>query len=187
MGNQQAVYGDHVRRRQLLSCAAGVGLLATAPLSHSVAAAGTRSLSFYNTHTDETLTARYRVDGVLDAGAKADIDFILRDWRAEAVAEIDPSLLDLLVDVQRKTGVEGPLHIISGYRTQQTNAMLRKSGGGGVAKKSYHVLAQAIDVRLPGCSLKLLRKCALEAAGGGVGYYSGPDFVHIDTGPIRRW
>ena len=176
-----------MRRRQLLSCAVGAGLLAVAPMSRSIAATGTRSLSFYNTHTDETLTARYRVDGVLDAGAKADIDYILRDWRADSVAEMDPLLLDLLVDVQYRTGVEGPLHIISAYRTQQTNSMLRKNGGGGVAKKSYHVLAQAIDVRLPGCSLKSLRKCALEAAGGGVGYYPGPDFVHIDTGPVRRW
>ncbi|MEO1248640.1 MAG: DUF882 domain-containing protein [Pseudomonadota bacterium] len=176
-----------MRRRNLLTCLGGAALLTAAPLSLAGAATGTRTLSFFNTHTDEQVTARYRVDGVLDKGAKADIDYILRDWRAGAVAEMDPNLLDLLVQVQNATGVEGPLHIISGYRTANTNSMLRKNGGGGVAKKSYHVRAQAIDVRLPGCKLKYLRKCALDVAGGGVGYYPGPNFVHLDTGPVRRW
>ncbi|MEM8915242.1 MAG: DUF882 domain-containing protein [Pseudomonadota bacterium] len=164
-----------------------MGLATFLPSLRADAATGTKSISFFNTHTGEHLTARYRVDGVLDPGAKADIDYILRDWRAEVSAEMDPALLDLLVDVQRTTGVEGPLHIISAYRTEKTNSMLRRNGGGGVAKKSYHVLAQAIDVRLPGCSLKSLRKCALDVARGGVGYYPSIDFVHIDTGPVRSW
>lgn len=157
------------------------------PFKPAGAAAGSRSLSFFNTHTSETLSARYRVDGVLDNGAKADIDFILRDWRARSVAEMDPALLDLLTDLQNLTGVDGPLHIISGYRTAETNAMLQRSGGGGVATKSYHVKAQAIDIRLPGCSLKKLHSCALDLARGGVGYYGKSDFVHVDTGPVRRW
>lgn len=161
--------------------------MAATPFRSAQAASGTRSLSFFNTHTSETLSARYRVDGILDHGAKADIDYMLRDWRAESIAEMDPALLDLLADLQQITGVEGPLHIISGYRTPETNAMLQGKGGGGVATKSYHVKAQAIDIRLPGCGLKKLHSCALGMARGGVGYYAKSDFVHVDTGPVRRW
>ena len=176
-----------MRRRQFLAATGGLGLLAATPFRPAQAASGTRTLSFFNTHTSESLTARYRVDGVLDTGAKADIDHILRDWRAERVAEIDPALLDLLSDLQQATGVPGDFHIISGYRTPETNAMLQGKGGGGVATKSYHVKAMAVDVRMPGCGLKHLRNCALELARGGVGYYRKSDFVHVDTGPVRRW
>ena len=32
-----------------------------------------------------------------------------------------------------------------------------------------------------------LRDAAVELQRGGVGYYRGPDFVHVDTGRVRRW
>jgi uncharacterized protein YcbK (DUF882 family) len=46
---------------------------------------------------------------------------------------------------------------------------------------------KAIDMRLPGCDLKTLQRAALELKRGGVGYYPGPDFVHVDVGRIRYW
>jgi uncharacterized protein YcbK (DUF882 family) len=35
--------------------------------------------------------------------------------------------------------------------------------------------------------LPVLRDAAYELKRGGVGYYPGPDFVHVDTGRVRRW
>jgi len=45
----------------------------------------------------------------------------------------------------------------------------------------------AIDIRVPGRSLRSLHRVALDMAAGGVGYYPRSDFVHVDTGRIRRW
>jgi uncharacterized protein YcbK (DUF882 family) len=45
----------------------------------------------------------------------------------------------------------------------------------------------AADVRLPGVPLATLRDAALDLARGGVGYYPGNGFLHLDTGPVRRW
>jgi uncharacterized protein YcbK (DUF882 family) len=82
--------------------------------------------------------------------------------------------------------VTGSFHIISGYRSPQTNQKLR-SKSGGVAKKSLHMQGKAIDIRLPGCKLKQLRNAARALKAGGVGYYAKSDFIHVDTGRVRRW
>ncbi|MDH4023809.1 MAG: DUF882 domain-containing protein, partial [Desulfuromonadales bacterium] len=57
----------------------------------------------------------------------------------------------------------------------------------GVAKNSYHMQGKAVDLRLPGVSLKTVRKAALDLKMGGVGYYPQSAFVHIDSGRVRSW
>ena len=64
--------------------------------------------------------------------------------------------------------------------------MLREASH-GVAKGSLHLSGRAIDVRLADVSSAALRDAAIELECGGVGYYAGPDFVHVDTGRVRRW
>ena len=76
--------------------------------------------------------------------------------------------------------------MISAYRSPETNEMLRARSG-GVARSSQHVLGKAIDLRLRGVETKRLRDAAIELQRGGVGYYERSDFVHIDTGRVRRW
>ena len=99
---------------------------------------------------------------------------------------MDPKLLDLLYVLQQVTGISGAFHIIFGYRSPQTNQKLRTKSG-GVAKRSLHMQGKAIDIRLPGCELKHLRDAALSLKAGGVGYYAKSDFIHVDTGRVRRW
>jgi len=77
-------------------------------------------------------------------------------------------------------------HIISGYRSPATNAHLHE-GSHGVAGHSLHMLGKAADIRLPGYSLSSLRQAAVDLKGGGVGYYPGSDFVHVDVGRVRYW
>ena len=92
----------------------------------------------------------------------------------------------LLNDLRLTTRTRSPFHVISAFRSPRTNSMLRECGR-GVAKGSLHLQGRAIDVRLADVSSVSLRDAALELERGGVGYYRGPDFVHVDTGRVRRW
>jgi uncharacterized protein YcbK (DUF882 family) len=64
--------------------------------------------------------------------------------------------------------------------------MLR-SKSNGVASRSLHLEGRAIDIRLPDVALKKLRDAAIGLKRGGVGYYPGSNFVHVDTGRFRTW
>jgi uncharacterized protein YcbK (DUF882 family) len=83
-------------------------------------------------------------------------------------------------------GNRGTYEVISAYRSPKTNEMLRRTTS-GVAQKSQHLLGKAIDVRLTGVPTHRLRDTAIALQRGGVGYYEASDFVHIDTGRVRRW
>jgi uncharacterized protein YcbK (DUF882 family) len=118
-----------------------------------------------------------------------DIDQIMRDFRLDEVKAIDTGLLDLLHLLTETLESRQPLHIISGYRSPQTNARLRERGGSrtGVASRSLHMEAKAADIRIPGTPLATLRRAATLLKGGGVGYYPDLDFVHVDVGRVRYW
>ena len=75
-----------------------------------------------------------------------------------------------------------------GYRSPQTNAMLRHRSA-GVARFSQHMLGRAMDFYIPGVPLEEMRDIGLRLARGGVGFYptSGSPFVHMDTGGVRMW
>jgi uncharacterized protein YcbK (DUF882 family) len=145
-----------------------------------------KSISFYNTHTRESLKTVYWREGTYISKGLADINHILRDHRSGEVKPIDTRLLDLLHALQLKLGTQKPFHVISGYRSPETNAKLRKLGR-GVARNSLHISGKAVDVRLPGCRLSSLRRAAMDLSGGGVGYYPRPKFVHLDIGRVRYW
>ncbi len=154
-------------------------------------AAPTYELSFYNTHTQETLTVNYRRAGYYHQAALTQVNQLLRDHRNGHVHKIDSRLLDLLYDLKRDIqarhpGVEVKYQIISGYRSPETNESLRRAGG-GQARRSEHINGKAIDIRVPGVPLKEVRTTAWCLQRGGVGYYGGSDFVHVDTGKIRHW
>lgn len=177
-------------RRRLLGIGLGaVALGIASPLQGALAAlpqTGNRTLGFVNTHTNEKILATYWSNGVYDKGALKDINYVLRDHRTNEVARIDPTLLDLLVDLHRRTGSRKAYQIISGYRSPKTNAILAAASN-GVAKHSLHMEAKAVDIRLYDVGLKDLRDTALAMKAGGVGYYAKSDFVHVDTGRVRHW
>jgi uncharacterized protein YcbK (DUF882 family) len=145
-----------------------------------------RSLSFYNTHTGETLNTCYFRSGEYLTDSLKKIDFILRDHRSGEVQPIDRQLLDLLLAVSQKTDPSCCFHIISGYRSPATNARLRTQSR-GVAGGSLHMKGKAVDIRVPGYDTDRLHRACKALKAGGVGYYPKSDFVHIDTGRIRYW
>lgn len=145
-----------------------------------------REVAFLNLHTGERLKAEYWHNGRYVPDALHAVATVLRDHRNGSVHPIDPALLDLLHALQGRLASRGSFNVISGYRSPETNAMMHEIST-GVAQHSFHMQGKAIDIRLPGTRLGTLRKAALAMQCGGVGFYPADDFVHVDTGPVRRW
>ena len=186
---------DGLNRRRFLGLGAVAAAAAFVP-KQAHAAVGARpdriperAISFFNTHTGERLRTVYCCGGEYQPEALHDVNFILRDFRANEVKPIDPKLLDLLFELGGTLESDQPFHIISGYRSPETNAMLRERGGShtGVASGSLHMVGKAIDIRVPGVNLNNLRGAARSLKLGGVGYYPASNFVHVDTGRVRYW
>ena len=57
---------------------------------------------------------------------------------------MDPHLFDIIWEVYRESGSRQPIDILSGYRSPQTNAMLRRRSR-QVAEHSQHMQGKAID------------------------------------------
>jgi len=178
---------QHPARRRFIQTILGTtATLVTPSLWASLHRAPERSLAFKNLHTGESLRTTFWAEGNYRNDELKAVNHVLRDHRSGDVHPMDPKLLDLLYVLQQSVAVKGPFHIISGYRSPLTNQKLRAKSD-GVAKKSLHMQGKAIDIRLPGCKLEHLRNAALELKAGGVGYYAKSNFIHVDTGRVRRW
>lgn len=176
------------RRRALkIGAAAALAALPLPALAHSPRRVDERALSFYNLHTDERLSTVYWARGGYVRPALGRINHFLRDFRTGDVRPMDVRLLDLLHEIRRRLGSDQPFHVISGYRSPKTNAMLVSQSNGGVAKNSFHTRGMAVDLFLPGERLSVLRRVAVAMRRGGVGYYPESNFVHVDVGPVRYW
>ncbi len=145
-----------------------------------------RRIHLYNTHTNEHLSVCYCHNNRYHPDAMNRINHILRDHRTGDVRPISPKLIDIAHAIGERLGGSPQIHIISGYRSPVTNARLRQKSR-GVAKKSYHMQGQAVDIRIPSIPTHRLRRIARDLRLGGVGYYAKSDFVHVDTGPVRIW
>lgn len=167
-----------------------LGMLAAAlplpALASPALATPERRLGLNNLHTGERLDLPYWIQGEYVPESLAEINRVLRDHRTDQVADIDTGLLDLLHRVNATLGSSRRFEVISGYRSPTSNQMLA-SHSSGVAKRSLHMQGKAIDVRLPGVPLADLRRAGLKLQGGGVGYYPGSNFVHLDVGRVRAW
>lgn len=151
-----------------------------------------RNLKFYNIHTKEKIDVVFWVDGRFNRRGLKRLNYFLRDWRANEVREIDPDVLDLVYKIRTHLEPDYPhlktayLHIISGYRSPETNAKMRRAGR-GMAKNSQHIYGRAIDIHFPGVPTHVVRDVARSFRAGGVGYYPSAGFIHVDTGRVRSW
>ena len=144
-------------------------------------------LTFFNVWTGERLDVTYRNEaGVYDLDALDDVNHILRCHYTGEVGAIDVRVLEHVNLVQKKLRGDRDIHIISGFRSPEYNAILVRSGR-RAAKNSLHMQGQAVDLQIPGIHPKMVRQAALELGYGGVGYYPRSKFVHLDSGPFRHW
>ncbi len=191
---------DKTKRKFLtLTGAAAITTLATPALASTInvssllaparAKSKDRYISFFSQRTGESFEGLYRSGDQYIGASIKEINRVLRDFRTNDVASMDPALMDILFHLQdgvRYKGGNAPYEIISAFRSPKTNEMLRRAGE-GVAKNSYHTKGQAIDLRVADISTKALSKIALDLKAGGVSHYKRSDFLHIDTGPVRTW
>ena len=166
----------------MLACALGTPTIARAALVGQ----REKSLKLFNTHTGETFSDVFWADGQFLPDSLNGINYVLRDHRSDKVLPIDTDLLSLLEKVSVQVGQNHALHVISGYRSPESNQLLADRSG-GVARHSLHLEGKAIDIRVPGRDLSSVRQIALGLRGGGVGFYPDSQFVHIDTGRVRSW
>ncbi|CAK0775616.1 hypothetical protein CCP3SC1AL1_70004 [Gammaproteobacteria bacterium] len=145
-----------------------------------------RSVLLRNIHTDETVHTVYWAEGRYVPDGLRELNYLMRDHYTGEVVRIDPHLFDLVYLLGYRLEYGKPIHVLSGYRSPSTNAMLREQSG-AVASHSLHMDGMAIDLRAPGKSTGYLRKAAVGMQYGGVGYYPNSDFIHMDTGPVRYW
>jgi uncharacterized protein YcbK (DUF882 family) len=179
--------GYRPSRRAVLGVFAGLCAVAAAPVYARApgflrGGGDIRRIRMYSQRTGESIDTIYFVDGDYVPEALTEISYFMRDWRQNQVMKYHPYNVDNLAAVMKLLDTDEPYLMISGYRTPQTNRMLR-----GAASHSYHLKAMAADVRLKGRSVKQISDAAFACNGGGVGVYRRSNFVHIDCGPVRTW
>lgn len=180
---------SQAKRKVLTGCFAAAIAAGASVTTSAVASAENRTLSMYFTHTKETLTVTYKRNGKYDRAALKKINWFLRDWRRNEPTKMSLETIDLLWELHADLGSKKPVHIISGYRSPRTNAMLKRIGR-KVARTSQHMKGKAIDFYFPDVPVEKVMGSAFVRKIGGVGYYprSGKyGFVHIDNGSVRHW
>jgi len=178
---------NHHRRKMLaLSCAAlGIAILPQTSFA-MLSSPRPRILQLNNLNTGESLKAEFFNGKGYNPEELIRLNHFFRDYRANKITSIDPRLFDHIYRLQLMLDTNKPVQLISGYRSRETNQELRERSS-GVAKHSFHMLGKAMDFHIEGIQLGNIRKAALKARMGGVGYYPSSNFVHIDTGPVRAW
>ncbi len=179
-----------VTRRGVLGMFAASAVVAAPTYSNAAGflrgAGDIRQIKIYSSRTGESLNTVYWIEGNYIKEALNEINKIMRDWRLNKVTQIDTRTVDIMAAALRVMDTTEPYTLLSGYRSPQTNAMLR-SRSRGVARNSLHMKGQAADLRLKSRSVGQMSKAAIAMSAGGVGRYNGSNFVHMDCGPIRTW
>ena len=122
-------------------------------LQNAAAEGDTRTLSFHHLHTGEDITITFKRNGRYDDAALKKLDSFMRDWRKEKSTRMDPHLFDLLWEAYREVGATQPIDVVCGFRSPETNSMLRRRSN-GVAQFSQHINGQAMDFFIPGVPLE---------------------------------
>lgn len=179
-----------VSRRGLLGAFAATAVIAAPTYSRAFSmlkgAGDIRRIRMYSGRTGEAVDTIYWIEGEYIPEVVKEINYFMRDWRTDDAVGIDMRAIDIMAASHRLMDVSEPYMLLSGYRSPQTNAMLR-SKSRGVARNSLHMKGQAADLRLSSRSVGQMAKAAAACASGGVGKYSRSNFVHMDSGPVRSW
>ena len=179
-----------VTRRGLLRAFAATAVVAAPTYSNAAGflrgGGDIRRIKMYSGRTGERIDMIYWVEGKYIKESVQEVHRFMRDWRTYDVKFIDLRTIDVMAAAHNLLDSSEPYMLLSGYRSPKTNNMLRARSK-GVAKNSLHMKGQAADLRLSSRSVSQVSRAAAACKGGGVGRYSGSNFVHMDCGPVRVW
>ncbi len=177
-------------RRALLGAFAAATVAAAPTYSNAFGllrgAGDIRRIRMYSGRTGETIDTIYWLEGEYIEDALLELNYFMRDWRNDKTHSMDARTVDIMAAAHRLLDVDEPYMLLSGYRSPETNAMLR-SRSSGVARNSLHLQGMAADLRLNSRSVAQVASAAAACKAGGVGRYSGSNFVHMDCGDVRSW
>lgn len=149
--------------------------LRTEPLAKP---SGAVSVHVDNLNEDVTVNI-YKTDGTFDDASLAKLDDAFRCVRTGEVRAVRAELYEQLSRFYDH--FEGKqIHLVSGFRFAERNS-------------SRHYHASAMDIRIPGISIREMYNFAetLDAGGMGVGIYPHSGFIHVDFRapgePSYRW
>ncbi len=163
------------RRSKTTGHAVGQSKLRTEPLTRP---SGNVWVFTENQH-EEVRVNIYDENGDFDDGALAELDNEFRCRRTKELRAFDPRLYEMLSRIQDHFDGKR-IHLVSGFRFQKNEG-------------SRHYHASAMDIRIPGVSIKEIRAYAasLDRGGMGIGIYPRSGFIHIDFRapgePSYRW
>jgi uncharacterized protein YcbK (DUF882 family) len=128
-----------------------------------------------------------RFDGIWHNGiapdevAMAELSAALADSTTIRPRTFDTAVLEIVWQVANRARLGPELVIRSGYRTPAINRAVHGAGD------SQHLRAGALDLEVPAGRMPMVVDTALKLEAGGVGVYRRRGFVHLDSGPVRRW
>jgi len=179
-----------ISRRGLLGAFAATAVAAAPTYSKAAGflrgAGDIRRIGMHSGRTGEYLDTIYWIEGEYIAEAVREINVHMRDWRTGEAVQMDLRTIDIMSAALNLMDTSEPYLLLSGYRSPQTNNMLR-SRSSGVARNSLHMRGQAADLRLTSRTPTQMANAAIACRAGGVGRYARSNFVHMDCGPIRSW
>ena len=179
-----------ISRRGLLQALAATTVVAAPTYAHATGflrgAGDIRRIKMYSGRTGEHIDMIYWIEGKYIQDALREVNYFMRDWRQDEAMAMDTRTVDIITASRNLLDTQEPFLLLSGYRTAKTNAMLRARSS-GVAKRSLHMDGKAADLRMNGRSVAQVARAAASCNAGGVGKYSGSNFVHVDCGQIRTW
>lgn len=140
-----------------------------------------RRLVIRHAATGARFAGVYHDGRTTDPVAMVELSQVLADSRTGTVQAFDPGVLDILWEAGQRARMSGEFMVVSGFRTPETNAAVCGAGN------SQHLRAGALDVCVSAARLAGFADTALAMRRGGVGLYASKGFVHLDSGPVRRW
>jgi uncharacterized protein YcbK (DUF882 family) len=152
-----------------------------------------RVLNVVRPASGERAKLLYWKDGEMVESAYQQLCHLMRDVNGKQTAAIDPKLFETLWGTQAfmaRYGIDAPLEILSGYRTQASNTKLIEAGV-PAARQSLHLEGKAADIRVANLNAEVLGGLIRSFRQGGVGFYyranAGGGWIHADTGLKRTW
>ena len=176
-------YATGMHRRSLVLSAPALLILSRVNRAQAARSAplAPRRLALRHATTGARFAGIYHDGRAVDLAALAEISQVLADSRTGTVQAYDPGVLDILWETGQRARQTGEFLVVSGFRTPETNAAVCGAGN------SQHLRASALDVCIGATRLTGFADSALSLRRGGVGLYAAKGFVHLDSGPVRRW